>query len=191
MTESRDTCGRAHALTVISPVRAPWALFLEPVFALAQAVPALSRTARNLSFIHFAQWSLIRRIPVNGPPQHPEDLRYTHLLFASNFNGSWNQYIDAFSRILTLGMKVFWGSSYGFPGPIPTEPFKKYIRRNEFVPDHYYSAYPAATVTMIDSALSVEKEFRTLREIAADPDTTPEAFAASYRRFLTAVQRDL
>jgi hypothetical protein len=176
---------------VISAVKAPWPLFLEVAFALAQAVPVLSRTARQLSFIHFAHWSLIRKVPENGPPQQPEDLRYTHLLFASNFNGSWNQYIDAFSRILTFGMKVFWGSSYGFPGPVPTEPFKRYIRHNEYIPDHYYSAYPDATVTMIESALSLEERFRELRDIAADPATTPEAFAASYRRCLTAAQRDL
>ena len=39
-------------------------------------------------------------------------------------------------------MKGIWGTSYGFPGPIPVEPFKDYIRANEYVANHYYNAYP-------------------------------------------------
>jgi hypothetical protein len=191
MTESPDVCGRARALTVISPVRTPWPLVLKLVFALVQAVPGLTRVVRELSFIHYAHWSLVGRIPENGPPQRPEELRYTHLLFVTNYNGTWNQYIDAFARILTLGMRVFWGSSYGFPGPTPTEPFKSYIRHNELASGHYYCAYPRAGVTMISSALSVQGRFQALREIAADPTTTPEAFAGAYRRFLTDAQHDL
>lgn len=189
--DSRDTCGRARALTVMSPIRPPWPLFLRLAFAVARTFPRLTESARRLSFIHYAHWALIRRVPFNGPPQRVEDLRYTHLMFLSNFNGTWNQYIDAFSRILTVGMKVIWGSSYGFPGPIPTEPFKRYIRRNELVAGHYYSAYPDATVTMINSALAVRAEFRPLLDLADDPDTSPEMFAAAYRRFLTNAQRHL
>ena len=53
-------------------------------------------------------------------------------------------------------MKAIWGTSYGFPGPIPVEPFKDYIRRNEYVANHYWSAYPGCTTTEIVSAAHVE-----------------------------------
>jgi hypothetical protein len=59
----------------------------------------------------------------------------------SNFNGTWDQCIDAFSEVVPARTKAIWGSSYGFPGPIPVEPFKSYIRRNEYIANHYWSAY--------------------------------------------------
>ena len=31
-----------------------------------------------------------------------------------------------------FAMRAIWGTSFGFPGPLPVEPFKGYIRRNEY-----------------------------------------------------------
>ena len=56
-------------------------------------------------------------------------------------------------------MTMVWGSSWGFPGPVPVGPFKDYIRRNEYEANHYYSAYPEATTTMIASSLLLEERF--------------------------------
>ena len=86
-------------------------------------------------------------------------------------------------------MKGIWGTSYGFPGPIPVEPFKDYIRKNEYVANHYWSAYPAATTTEIVSAQRVARALDDFRRDASNLD--PDAFAAAYRALLTDVQRDL
>ena len=86
-------------------------------------------------------------------------------------------------------MAAFWGSSYGFPGPIPVEPFKAYIRKNEFVANHYWSAYPAATTTEIVSARRVAAALDDFQRRSAG--LGPDAFAAAYRALLTDVQRDL
>ncbi len=69
-------------------------------------------------------------------------------------------------------MKAIWGTSYGFPGPNPVEPFKDYIRRNEYVANHYWSAYPGFTTTEIISAQHVEAaldEFRAARRQRSSP----------------------
>ena len=52
----------------------------------------------NLSFIHFARWVVVPRhkFPRLSENQPEEHLHYDYLLFFSNFNGTWNQYIDAF-----------------------------------------------------------------------------------------------
>ena len=102
----------------------------------------------QLSFIHFARWTLVRRIPYNRPPQPQRRLHYAHLFFESNFNGGWEEYIDAFSYILTRGHEDVLGQLLRLPGPLPTAPFKAYIRRNEIEASHFYSAYPEATTTM-------------------------------------------
>jgi hypothetical protein len=86
-------------------------------------------------------------------------------------------------------MKAIWGTSFGFPGPLPVEPFKQYIRRNEYVADHYWSAYPGATTTEIVSAGRVESALAELRAQAGALD--PDAFKAAYESFLTEVQGDL
>jgi hypothetical protein len=184
--------GRARAMTVFSPVR-PWyrppggVLWLTLVFAVARTFPGRTSIIRELSFIHFARWVVIRRIPNIGQPR--ERLRQPLLMFESNYNGTFGQYIDAFSDILTRGMKAIWGTSYGFPGPQPVGPFKTYIRANEFVADHYYSAYPAATTTMIKSALALRNPLRSFTVRAAT--VSPERFREDYREFLTKVQDHL
>lgn len=188
-TTPRNVHGQAIAATVFSTVRRRGRLFLPLLFLYATLVPRSRATLGKLSFIHFARWSLVRRIPFNGPPQRRERLRYAHLYFESNFNGGWEEYIDAFSHVLTRGMQRFWGSSYGFPQPLPTGRFKDYIRRNAIETSHYYSAYPEATTTMVLAALELDRRLAEFGERARDLE--PEAFAAAWRDLLTDVQRCL
>ena len=101
-------------------------------------------------------------------------------------------YIDAFSgsRPRFLRMKAIWGTSYGFPGPQTVEPFKEYIRRNEYVANHYWSAYPGSTTTEIISAEHVEAALgEKFQQHAAELE--PGAFAAAYESLLTTIQHDL
>jgi len=178
--------GQATAITVLTPVKrwGPPALWL--VFWAARNISATLKKLEMLSFIHYARWAVIKRFPDGAGG---ERLNHTYLLFESNFNGTWDQYIDAFSEIVPFRMKAIWGSSFGFPGPLPVEPFKGYIRRNEFVATHYFSAYPGATTTEIVSSAHVEAALGELVRSSAGLD--PDAFEAAYRSFLTEVQSDL
>jgi len=188
-TASHNIHGQAIAITVFSTIKWWGKPFLPVLFAATKRVPKLTGTLVKLSFIHFARWSVIDQIPYNGPPQTKRKLRYPHMYFESNFNGGWEEYIDAFSHILTSGMAAFWGSSYGFPKALPVGPFKRYIQVNETEASHYYSAYPQATITMIKGALDVEGKVAPLKRNAAKME--PDAFAAAYERFLTEAQRSL
>jgi hypothetical protein len=188
-----DQHGRARAMTVFSPVR-PWygwhwppggVVGLRLIFRVARTKPGDS--VRALSFIHFLQFAVIRRLPDYGQPR--ERLRQPLLMFESNYNGTFEQYIDAFSNILTSKMKMFWGTSYGFPGPRPVKPFKRYIHDNEFTANHYHSAYPTATTTMIRAALALSGPLREFTMRAAT--ISPEQFSDEYRSFLTDHQGDL
>lgn len=184
-----NVAGRATALTVLSPVKRGWPVWLRLRFRIVGRIPAMTTGLRKLSFIHFAHWTIVGRFPYHGPPQHEDKLHYKYLLFESNFNGMWDEYIDAFSAVLPDRMKKIWGSSYGFPGPVPVGPFKDYIRRNEFEAGHYYSAYPQATATMIQGALALQRRFSAFAKEAQG--ATPEEFRAAYEALLTDVQRHL
>jgi hypothetical protein len=188
-TKEGNVAGDAVALTVFSTVKW-WGRLELPLFFLAIRKGRQSLgTLKRLSFIHSARWSIVREIPYNGEPQPRVTLRHPHLFFESNFNGGWEEYIDAFSYLLTVGMFGFWGSSYGFRWALPAGRFKDYIRRNEYVADHYFSAYPEATTTMVLQALELEPRVAALRDRAAD--MTAAEFGAEWRRLLTEVQHCL
>ena len=188
-TQPRNYDGQVIAITVFSTIKLQGRVFLPVLFAVTRCVPKLTGTLRQLSFIHFARWTVIGKLPYNGPPQKQGRFRYPHMYFESNFNGGWEEYIDAFSHILTSGMTAFWGSSYGFPKPLPTAPFKRYIQDNETEADHYYCAYPEATSTMIQRALVLDERLAKLKRDAKRMD--PDAFAMAYRTFLTESQHAL
>jgi hypothetical protein len=178
--------GRATAITVLTPFKPTGRLLLPIVFWIARNVTATLKKLQMLSFIHYARWVVVKRFPDGG---RGERLNNPYLLFESNFNGSWDQYIDAFSEVVPTRMKGIWGTSYGFPGPIPVEPFKDYIRRNEYVANHYYNAYPGATTTEVISAARVAEAVRALRARATT--LAPDDFKVAYEEMLTAIQHDL
>jgi hypothetical protein len=175
--------GRATAITVLTPYKWTGRLLLPIVFWIGRNVTATLEKLQTLSFIHYARWVIVKEFP------RGEKLHYPYLLFESNFNGSWDQYIDAFSEVVPTRMKGIWRTSYGFPGPIPVEPFKDYIRANEFVANHYWNAYPGATTTEIISAARVSAALDELSARAGSLD--PATFKAAYDDMLTAIQHDL
>ncbi|MGH9223195.1 MAG: hypothetical protein ACRD2W_05295 [Acidimicrobiales bacterium] len=184
-----NVCGRATAMTVLTPIR-PVRLPLNKVgFILPRKVPWMTEALRKLSFIHFARWSIIERIPQNGLPQRPEHPRYPYLYFESNFNGTWDDYIDAFSYIMPVRMWLIWGTSYGFPKAKPVQRFKEYITHNEFEADHFYSAYPEHTATMVLVALRLNDKFEAFR--TANAGLGPAQFAAAWRQFVQGAQTEL
>ena len=176
--------GRASALTVVSTAKRRGVLPLRLLFFVGRLVPALLNTLRQLSFIHFARWTLMKKLPDREQP-----FKHAQLFFESNFNGTWNQYIDAFSYVVPKHISAIWWSAYGFPGPLPAEPFKDYIASHEYPAAHYYSAYPEASVTMILGALEVRRDLDKLRRKAKS--MSPAAFDEAYRAFLRDHQNHL
>lgn len=185
--------GKQQAITTISPMNAwnTFKLYVSFFFRRFRSPTAAAKKLKRLSFIHFARWAIIRRhdFPYLGSPQPHETLKYDYLLFCSNFNGSWEQYIDAFSDILPAGMNKIWEGSEQYPGSSPTTPFKEYIRHNQIDTDYYYSAYPGATTNDVKSALHLRGEYAKF--MAEHADKPPELFHDEFQRFLVRVQGEL
>ncbi|HEX2296048.1 MAG TPA: hypothetical protein VHN37_12140 [Actinomycetota bacterium] len=178
--------GRATAITVLTPVWPGATLWLKLLFFLGRHLEFTLEKLVTLSFIHYARWTIVTRFPDGG---RGERLRYSYLFFESNFNGTWEEYIDAFSEVVPWRMRAIWFTSFGFPGPLPVGPFKDYIRKNEFVANHYWSAYPDAATTEVLSAARLATAAAGLRATAEA--MTPQEFRAAYDRMLTSVQHDL
>ena len=180
--------GKVYAMNAVTPMK-PWKTWvLRAIFFVLWNVKPLQQDLINLSFIEFARWVVIprRRFPDLGNAQPKEELQYDYLLFFSNFNGTWNHYIDAFSAVLAKGLNLIWRWSEKFPGSVPVTIFKEYIARVQFDTDYYYTAYPHATANDLKSAHIVQASFDVLSQRAQT--ATPEEFAEEYLDFVLQVQ---
>jgi hypothetical protein len=178
-------------MNAITPMK-PWKTWILRLifFALGHIKP-LQKDLIDLSFIEFARWVVVPRkgLPFLGNGQSHEDLKYDYLLFFSNFNGTWNQYIDAFSAVLSRGLNLVWRWSEKFPGSVPVTLFKEYIARVQFDTDYYYTAYPHATANDVKSAHIVQASLDDLSELAEK--CNPQQFADAYFNFVLQVQTHL
>lgn len=183
--------GKVYAMNAITPMK-PWKTWVlrAILFALGHAKP-LRQDVINLSFIEFARWVIIprSRFPYLGNRQAKEDLKYDYLLFFSNFNGTWNQYIDAFSAVLNKGLNLVWCWSEKFPGSVPVTLFKEYIARVQFDTDYYFTAYPHATANDLKSAHIVQASLDSL--VQRTQQCTAEEFSSAYLNFVIQVQAHL
>ncbi len=184
-----NVAGKAYAMNVLTPMRPARTWINRFLFMVSRALPETLSGLLGLSIIHFARWVIIRRRDWPDLGQPPADLRNDYMLFVSNFNGTWDQYIDAFADGIPNGLDLFWYSSIRYPHSIPITSFKNYIRANQLDTDYYYNATPGAAQRDIKAALRVRG---MLIDLAARHDSlSPAAFAAAYRAGLVAVQNDL
>lgn len=181
-----NIAGKAYAMNVItpSPRRRTW--LNRFLFMLARANPASLAGLLGLSLIHFARWVIVRRDQWPELGQRRTFPDYDYMIFCSNFNGTWDQYIDAFSDGIPSGLNLFWYTAIKYPKSIPIAPFKNYIVHNQFDTDYYYNATPGSAQRDIKGAIRVARALRDLaRHHATD---SPEAFAERYRAALVSVQ---
>jgi hypothetical protein len=142
-TDARNVAGETSALTVLTTFKWWGPALFDLVFVIGRLVPASLGPLVRLRFIHFARWAIVRRLDDDGGGR----LRGAILYFETNFNGGWEEYIDAFCYVLARGptrSRRLW-ATHGFPDALPTGDFKDFIRRHQTSADHFYSAYPAAT----------------------------------------------
>ena len=183
--------GKAYAMNAVTPMKAWKTPILRVLFLLLGALKSKQQDLVNLSFIHFARWVIVKRsqFPRLAPEQPEEQLDYDYLLFFSNFNGTWNQYIDAFSAVLATGLDLIWRWSEKFPGSVPVTAFKRYISLVQFDTDYYYTAYPYATTNDVKAAIRVDD---ALREFAnSSQGLAPEQFNQAYLKLLVKVHADI
>jgi hypothetical protein len=102
-------------------------------------------TLSGIPSIHFAHWSLL-----DGG---------TRLLFLTNFDGSWESYLDDFIDKASTGLTGIWTHSDGFPktsylvreGSRNGGAFKAYARASQVSEAVWYAAYPGLTVQRVDT----------------------------------------
>jgi hypothetical protein len=155
-TENRTRSVQNHmsSITIVKPgwlrrttLRAVlWAVNLQ-----ARAL-ATHGTLSGIPSIHFAHWSMID----NG----------RRLLFLSNFDGSWENYLDDFIDKASAGLTGVWSNTLNFPrtyflifgGATDGPRFKAVARDSQIVTNVWYSAYWDLTVQGVDNNSSIRED---------------------------------
>jgi hypothetical protein len=155
-TENRTASVQNHmsSITIVKPgwlrrttLRAVlWAVNLQ-----ARAL-ATHGTLSGIPSIHFAHWSMID----NG----------RRLLFLSNFDGSWENYLDDFIDKASAGLTGVWSNTLNFPrtyflifgGATDGPRFKAVARDSQIVTNVWYSAYWDLTVQGVDNNSSIRED---------------------------------
>ncbi len=108
----------------------------------------------GISTIHFVKWLVID----NG----------RRLLMVSDYDGSWESYIDEFAEMILSGLDAIWETSYGFPpdGARDVPAFKRFLRWHQVASEVFFSAYPETTVLKIVRARAT---IGTTSAVAVDP----------------------
>lgn len=178
--------GRVQPVTIVSPMHRLWALWLRLTWPLADRSGLVKRPLLKLSFINFAHWSVIDRVP-SGAGRAGVRLAHPFLLFQSNFNDDVDAYIDAFSLVVPWRMRAMWQGVFGFRGPRPVDRFLGYVIANVTPTHYYYCAYPNGSSRIVCDALELRVRYESLRDDAAGLDD--REFAARWERFLDDAQR--
>ena len=186
-----NIAGKAYAMNAVTPMRWYTAFWNRLFFWIAHLLPSKTAGLVTLSLIHYARWVIIMpsQFPNLGKGQPREDVKYAYMIFFSNFNGSWNQYVDSFSSAIPDGLNLFWFGSIKYPKSVPMLPFHRYITSNQIWTDYYYNAYPMATSNDVKSAKRVKDSL--LPFIAASQNDGPDEFLRKYNRLLIDLQHDI
>ncbi len=184
-----NLAGKSYAMNILTPVKPLKAKVTRLMFLLQYGVPKILGKLLGLSIIHFASFMVIGRNQWPDLGQGKQKLKNDYMLFCSNFNGTWDQYIDAFCDGAPILLDLAWWSSTKCPRTIPVADFKRYISHNQIGTDYYYNATPGSAQRDIKMALKV---LIALKELEKDyPNKTPEAFAQIYQKALLDVQNAL
>jgi hypothetical protein len=151
---SKTIDGNITELTLISKIIPAKLPALKAFLQMIQADPGM--TIARISTIHYARWVLFDND--------------TRLLFCSNFDGSFEAYLQDFAEKLPQGLDGIWGNCEGYPGCNPFGPFMEWVRSCQIEVICFYAAYPKSTVKDVFKALDWQKKTLTyMQELAKPP----------------------
>jgi Dyp-type peroxidase family len=125
------------------------------LWLIGESAPRRSRAGfiDKIGSIHFAHWL---RLPGTD-----------RLLFLSNYDGSWQSYLEDFIARLRAGLTSVWSNTRDFPktanlvagGAGDGTRFKRWARRQQLPTRFWYSAYPHLTTDRIRSNAAIRHGF--------------------------------
>jgi hypothetical protein len=139
-----------QALTALTPIKPGRREQLQQVLAgVGKRIAAGGPTPLDdIGTVHFARWVILPDYGEGGG-----------LLFATNYDGTFDDYIRDFAERASDSFEAIYSNCVGWPagGATDLEAFRAYIRAHELVADVSYRAYPVGSVRQVKSALRLKK----------------------------------
>jgi hypothetical protein len=109
----------------------------------------------GISTIHFVRWLII------------DDGR--RLIMVSDYDGSWESYIDEFAEMILTGLDAIWETALAFPpdGACDLPAFKWFLRSHQVPAEVFFSAYPRETVPTLINATR-ERDAHVVLQVASE-----------------------
>ena len=109
----------------------------------------------GISTIHFVRWLIID----NG----------RRLMMVSDYDGSWESYIDEFAEMILSGLDAIWETALSYPpdGARDLPAFKWFLRSHQAPAEVFFSAYPRETVPTLKNAAG-ERDAHVALPVAAE-----------------------
>ena len=148
MARREDRIAQNHmgSVVLVKPGVLRMALFRTGHLGLGLVLRAVATNGYlgSMRTVHFAHWAFVN----NG----------SRLMFFSNFDHSWDSYLDDFIEKAHGGLTLAWGSGVGFPptrflvmdGASHGRRFKAWARHSMAVSRFWFSAYKDYTVDQIE-----------------------------------------
>jgi len=146
------TEGVTNEFTLIFRVRPGAARQLRAALERSKEDPRRQESSERISTLHDSRWVLF-----------DDD---TRLLFATNFDGDWDQYIDDFAAIVPGIFDALLQYVEGYPG-IKDPTVKDFVAAHQATAALYFRAYPNASAKEIKKALRVYRSFEALLDEAS------------------------
>jgi hypothetical protein len=142
-------------LTAVTPIIPGRRAQLQQVLARVQERIATGGPTPldEIGTVHFARWVVL-----------PDDQDGGQLLFTTNFDGPWDDYIEDFAAQAADSFDAIYSNCQGWPerGSRDIKAFKAYVRAHEIPSDVYYRAYPMATVKQVKAGLKLKEAMNTV-----------------------------
>jgi hypothetical protein len=149
-----------NSFTALGPVKPGWfrrwltQLLLLLIDYACRHIFGRGHLAR-VQTIHFARWVFLDN--------------KTRVLFASNYDGSHESYMDDFINKAAWGLNLIFSNGFGWPrtdwlvtgGARHELRFKYYQRRHQLPTQVWYKAYPGLTLTDLDRNQRIRDGFET------------------------------
>lgn len=147
--------GRANALTLLLPLSAFGRWWVMGLFWLLRQRKQRYRfiPVDRLRFIYAIRWTLLPPFEPVTPGRTPRREQRWQMLFESNFDGDWDEYLNAFGAVLGAPLHQIVRYCIGYPGMDDVGLFKAYAKSVDHLPEHYASSYPDLTAIDIRQRL--------------------------------------
>jgi deferrochelatase/peroxidase EfeB len=153
---TRENFGAQNHMAATSTLKSGWfrrmtlrlGLWVASQLAAHFSAPSFLGTT---GVIHFARW-----IVLPGTNK---------LLFRSNFDGTWERYLEDFIEIAYQGVNGIWSNTVGFPrtrnlfvgGARDGDRLRRWTRRQQIPTPVWYSAYPTLTLGRIRTNAAIRQ----------------------------------